>query len=69
MSSGEGQLQPEAMVNGAREEAASRIFAVDPIEGEALWCNRLTRASRSPTRRPKGRKGACVVGMRLPTPV
>jgi mannose-6-phosphate isomerase-like protein (cupin superfamily) len=37
MSSGEGQLQSEAMVNGAQEEATSRIFALDPGEGEALW--------------------------------
>ena len=37
MSSGESQLQSEAMVNGAQEEATSRIFALDPGEGEALW--------------------------------
>ena len=36
MSSGEGQLQSEAEVNGAQEEATSRIFALDPGEGEAL---------------------------------
>jgi len=37
MLSGEGQLQSEAMVNGAQEEATSRIFALDPAEGEAWW--------------------------------
>jgi mannose-6-phosphate isomerase-like protein (cupin superfamily) len=37
MSSAEGQLQSEAKVNGAREEATSRIFALEPGEGEALW--------------------------------
>jgi mannose-6-phosphate isomerase-like protein (cupin superfamily) len=34
----EDRAQTEAMVNGAaEEEAASRIFALDPGEGEALW--------------------------------
>ena len=37
MSSREDQVQSEVMVNGAEEEAASRIFALDPGEGEALW--------------------------------
>src|SRR5215212_5983299 len=37
MSSREGQLQSEAMLNGAQEEAMSRIFALDPGEGEAVW--------------------------------
>ncbi len=37
MSSTEDQAQTEAMVNGAAEEAASRIYALDPGEGEALW--------------------------------
>ena len=37
MSSGEGQLQSEAMLNGAQEEATSRIFALDPGEGEPWW--------------------------------
>ncbi len=38
MSSREGQVQSEAVVNGAaQEEAKSRIFALDPGEGEALW--------------------------------
>jgi mannose-6-phosphate isomerase-like protein (cupin superfamily) len=38
MSSTEDQAQTEAMVDGAAdEEAASRIFALDPGEGEAWW--------------------------------
>jgi mannose-6-phosphate isomerase-like protein (cupin superfamily) len=37
MSSAEGQLQSEAKVNGAEEEGTSRIFALEPGEGEALW--------------------------------
>jgi mannose-6-phosphate isomerase-like protein (cupin superfamily) len=37
MSSAEGQLQSEAKVNGAQQEATSRIFALDPGEGEAWW--------------------------------
>jgi quercetin dioxygenase-like cupin family protein len=38
MSSREDQAQTEATVNGAAEdEAAGRIFALDPGEGEALW--------------------------------
>jgi hypothetical protein len=37
MSSREDQAQTEAVVNGAAEEAASRIFALDPGEGEAWW--------------------------------
>jgi mannose-6-phosphate isomerase-like protein (cupin superfamily) len=37
MSSREDQVQKEYAVNGAEEEAASRIFALDPGEGEALW--------------------------------
>ena len=38
MSSTEDQAQKEAAVNGtAAEEAASRIFALGPGEGEALW--------------------------------
>src|SRR3712207_6631174 len=36
MSSGEGRAQ-EAVVNGAAEEVTSRIFALEPGEGEALW--------------------------------
>ena len=38
MSSREDQAQKESTVNGAAaEEAASRTFALDPGEGEALW--------------------------------
>jgi quercetin dioxygenase-like cupin family protein len=37
MSSREEQVQSEVMDNGAQEEAASRIFALDPEEGEAWW--------------------------------
>ena len=37
MSSREDRAQEEAVVNGAEEEAASRIFALDPGEGEAWW--------------------------------
>jgi mannose-6-phosphate isomerase-like protein (cupin superfamily) len=38
MSSREDQAQKEAVVTGAAaEEAASRIFALDSGEGEALW--------------------------------
>jgi quercetin dioxygenase-like cupin family protein len=37
MSSAEGQLRSEAKVNGAQEEATSRIFALDPGEGQAWW--------------------------------
>jgi quercetin dioxygenase-like cupin family protein len=37
MSSGEGQLHSEALDNGAQEEATSRIFALDPAEGEPWW--------------------------------
>ena len=36
MASREDQVQSEVMVNGA-EEAASRIFALDPAEGEPWW--------------------------------
>jgi mannose-6-phosphate isomerase-like protein (cupin superfamily) len=36
MSSREDQAQ-EAVVNGAAEEATSRIFALEPGEGEAWW--------------------------------
>ena len=38
MSSGEDQAQKQAMVDGAEEvEATSRIFALEPGEGEAWW--------------------------------
>jgi mannose-6-phosphate isomerase-like protein (cupin superfamily) len=38
MSSREDQAQTEAIVNGkAEEEAASRIFSLEPGEGEAWW--------------------------------
>ena len=37
MSSAEGQLRSEAGANGAQEEATSRIFALEPGEGEAWW--------------------------------
>ena len=37
MSSRENQVQKESTVNGAAEEAESRIFALDPGEGEAWW--------------------------------
>jgi hypothetical protein len=37
MSPREGQVQSEVMDNGAAEQATSRIFALDPGEGEALW--------------------------------
>jgi mannose-6-phosphate isomerase-like protein (cupin superfamily) len=37
MSSAEGQLRSEAKTNGAQEEATSRIFALEPGEGEAWW--------------------------------
>jgi mannose-6-phosphate isomerase-like protein (cupin superfamily) len=37
MSSREDQAHKEAPLNGAAEEAASRIFALDSGEGEALW--------------------------------
>src|SRR3990170_8823608 len=37
MSSIENQAQKESTVNGAAEEAESRIFALDPGEGEAWW--------------------------------
>ena len=37
MSSREDQAQRESTANGAAEEAESRIFALDPGEGEALW--------------------------------
>jgi quercetin dioxygenase-like cupin family protein len=39
MSSREDQAQTEAMVNGkaAEQESASRIFSLEPGEGEALW--------------------------------
>jgi mannose-6-phosphate isomerase-like protein (cupin superfamily) len=36
MSSREDRVQ-EAVVNGTAEEATSRIFALEPGEGEALW--------------------------------
>jgi quercetin dioxygenase-like cupin family protein len=36
MASREDQVQSEVMVNGA-EEAASRIFELDPAEGEPWW--------------------------------
>src|SRR4028118_1896626 len=37
MSSREDQAQKGSTVNGAAEEAESRIFALDPGEGEAWW--------------------------------
>ena len=37
MSSREDQVQSEVMDNGAQEEATSRIFALDPGEGEPWW--------------------------------
>src|SRR4028118_1962894 len=37
MSSREDQAQKESTVNGAAEGAESRIFALDPGEGEAWW--------------------------------
>jgi mannose-6-phosphate isomerase-like protein (cupin superfamily) len=37
MSSREDQAQRESTANGAAEEAESRIFALDPGEGEAWW--------------------------------
>jgi mannose-6-phosphate isomerase-like protein (cupin superfamily) len=37
MSSREDQTQKEAGNTGAAEETESRIFALDPGEGEALW--------------------------------
>jgi mannose-6-phosphate isomerase-like protein (cupin superfamily) len=37
MSSSENQAQKAAVANGAAEQGASRIFALDPGEGEALW--------------------------------
>ncbi len=37
MSSKEDQAQKEYAANGAPAEGASRIFALDPGEGEALW--------------------------------
>jgi len=37
MSSAEGQLRSEAKANGAQEQATSRIFALEPGEGEAWW--------------------------------
>jgi quercetin dioxygenase-like cupin family protein len=37
MSPREGQVQSEVMDNGAAEQATSRIFALDPGEGEAWW--------------------------------
>ena len=37
MSSREDQAQKGSAVNGAAEEAESRIFALDPGEGEAWW--------------------------------
>jgi quercetin dioxygenase-like cupin family protein len=37
MSSKEDQAQKEYAANGAPAQAASRIFALDPAEGEALW--------------------------------
>jgi hypothetical protein len=35
MSSREDQAQKETLLNGAEEDAASRIFAHEPGEGEA----------------------------------
>jgi quercetin dioxygenase-like cupin family protein len=37
MSSTEGQLRSDVVDNGAQEEATSRIFALEPGDGEALW--------------------------------
>src|SRR5919107_4379031 len=37
MSSREDQAQKELLLSGAAEEAASRILALGPGEGEALW--------------------------------
>ena len=37
MSSSENQTQKAAVANGAAEHGASRIFALDPGEGEAWW--------------------------------
>jgi mannose-6-phosphate isomerase-like protein (cupin superfamily) len=37
MSSREDQAQKETLLNGAEEDAASRIFAHEPGEGEAWW--------------------------------
>ncbi len=37
MSSREDQAQRESTADGAAEEAESRIFALDPGEGEAWW--------------------------------
>ena len=54
MSSREDQVQSEVMDNGAEEEAASRILALDPGEGEAWWWMSGLATVKATAERPVG---------------
>src|SRR5215210_1655114 len=55
MSSREDQAQKETLLSGAAEEAASRIFALGPGEGEALWGDGLLATIKANGEQTDGR--------------
>ena len=55
MSSREDQAQKELLLSGAAEEAASRIFALGPGEGEALWGDGLLATIKANGEQTDGR--------------
>src|SRR5918994_3583173 len=55
MSSREDQAQKETLLSGAAEEAASRILALGPGEGEALWGDGLLATIKANGEQTDGR--------------
>jgi mannose-6-phosphate isomerase-like protein (cupin superfamily) len=55
MSSREDQAQKELLLSGAEEEAAGRIFALGPGEGEALWGDGLLATIKAKGEQTDGR--------------
>ena len=55
MSSREDQAQKETLLSGAEEEAAGRIFALGPGEGEALWGDGLLATIKANGEQTDGR--------------
>jgi mannose-6-phosphate isomerase-like protein (cupin superfamily) len=55
MSSRVDQAQKETLLSGAAEEAASRIFALGPGEGEALWGDGLLATIKANGEQTDGR--------------